>query len=434
MNAYENVKICVASRELTSFEEEFRSFSRIRVHECTARSIAQYSEGRLREKAPNLTGLYQFVSAIKTRSRGVYLWVQIVVDLLITEYRDGNFEDEMWKKFDALPRKLGGKDGLYMHMMRRIRTDYLDEFKRLVQLSLSSPDEWSPLSFDIITLFLAAQGHLKSTNNPALQVKSDDYQLKTWNEWQPRREHLEKRLKSRCNGLLEGTDPVQFIHQTAKQFFLRKYLWDQIFRKDLGFTCEIEIQLAAMSGLVRRLKCCREAVVIYEIGSPIADNDPWRGAEVPQRSRSLFTDIFNLACSLDSSCSKDIHKRSYIGLLDELDEIGEDLTRELRTSRSESSISWPDIYWRRRESLDFWNEQDLYLGNMTFLDCAMLHGLCTYTEEKFRDRTPSEFQLANALFRATRRQNLELRKIAANWIGARYSTLEPSPTTVQLLF
>ncbi|KEF52071.1 uncharacterized protein A1O9_12061, partial [Exophiala aquamarina CBS 119918] len=129
-----NVKVCISSRELGMFEQGFRNFPRLQVHEHTANSIAQYCEVRLTEEASYLMDRPDFVFSITEKSRGVFLWVRIVVDMLVKGSADGDSKEELMNSLNILPARLGGEDGLYMHMMRTIDRKYLSEAKRLFQL------------------------------------------------------------------------------------------------------------------------------------------------------------------------------------------------------------------------------------------------------------------------------------------------------------
>ncbi|OTA67284.1 hypothetical protein K449DRAFT_345727, partial [Hypoxylon sp. EC38] len=259
-----NVKICLSSRELNVFEQEFRDFPRISVHKHTTQSIARYCSGRLTEKTPDLIDLPEFVSTITKRSCGVFLWVRLIVDMLVDGYTDGNSKEELIKTLNGLPQRLGGKDGLYSLMMRNIKHEYLPESKRLFQLALRWSQTHSDHSHDqpdIITLFRAEQGHYEKGSDAKLRAEGEKYEPKTWEKLEPTWEELSRRLKSRCAGLLEQTRPVEFMHQTAKQFLSRKYIWDEMFQTSVGFATASDIELAIMNGCIRRLKCCAEAII-----------------------------------------------------------------------------------------------------------------------------------------------------------------------------
>jgi hypothetical protein len=114
---------------------------------------------------------------------------------------------------------------------------------------------------DIITLFLAEEGHRETGGNGGLRAKREKFAPETWDGLRPRWTERERRLKSRCGGLLEGCEGVQFMHQTAKEFMSREYIWNAIFPRSNGFVSTAAKNLAILSGLIRRLKCCREVTL-----------------------------------------------------------------------------------------------------------------------------------------------------------------------------
>jgi hypothetical protein len=130
-----------------------------------------------------------------------------------------------------LPKRLGGKDGLYMRMLDM--SPSRDEAIHLFQLSLYHT---SPPDLDI--LFYAADGLCEevysikdvfgdtksSTDTPIpkpLRAVKQEIKFQTSEQLKRNFDQMERRLKSRCMGLLEVTRPsgrVQFMHQTAKEF------------------------------------------------------------------------------------------------------------------------------------------------------------------------------------------------------------------------
>ena len=403
-----NVKVCLASRELVVFEQEFRNFPRLQVHEHTAESIAQFCEGRLAEEAPDLMDRSDFVSSITGKSRGVFLWVRLIVDMLINGNADGNSKEELMKTLDSLPRRLGGKDGLYMHMMQCIERKYLPESKRLFQLIMGWVNFPPNASYpDIITLFLAEQGHLEANSEQELRVRNDQVLLKSWEESRPLWTDLQRRLKSRCGGLLEGTEKVQFMHQTAKEFMSRNYLWDKIFHNSAGFIGGSDLNLAILSGLVRRLKCCREAAFTSDSLKDLEVFN-YRNLEIPSRGCELLCSALDCARKLSESCD---HFDHYIGLLDELDNAGGQLTRDWKYGlpnsfrRSDTAnASWVEFFLESREK---------FVSNLkprSFLELAILWNLFPYAEAKIRGKGVPRSQLQSLLLRATRFLHMDWRR------------------------
>ncbi|KAI0813459.1 hypothetical protein GGR55DRAFT_677101 [Xylaria sp. FL0064] len=401
-----NVKVCFSGRELAIFEHEFRSFPRIMVHIHTAESIAKYCENRLTKEAPDLEDLSRFTSEIVEKSSGVFLWVRLVVDLLVDGHVNGDYTQELWKEMEKLPPRLGGRDGLYMHMMRNVDPKHLQESKRLFQLVIRHSEGPFPFRIDIINLFLAEQGHLQDDSTQELRVSRDEYELKNWDQWQDERNRLQRRLKSRCGLLLEGDEDVQFMHQTAKQFISRPYLWPKTFRNATGFTTQIETSLALMNGLIRRLKRCSEAVVTFGNVStdieaistaPVKNlneneksltNDPDRNIQVNELGYVILRQIILSARDFGKE-SISAGNLSYITkLLDELNCVGERLTCGLRDSKVAVYSCWTDVYFDYEPRAE------------TFLDFATLYRLNYYVKAKLQGRKFSDEELSHLLFRA----------------------------------
>ncbi|GAB1316550.1 hypothetical protein MFIFM68171_06760 [Madurella fahalii] len=256
-SSHQDLKICTSSRELVVFEQLLNQFNSVRVHEHTALAISKYCQGRLADEAPDLSNHWVFAEVITKKSREVFLWVRLVTDLLIRGNTDGNSKDELWKVLDGLPAKLGGKKGLYMRMLEMIDQAYLLESRQLFELILrwSLGQERSP-DLDIFTLFLAQEGHIKQGGKRDLLAADDEFLNQTWEDLRPRWMSYQNRLKSRCAGLVEGVFNVRFMHQTAKEFISRPAVWNNFFRGSVGFTSVLDMDLALLSGVIRRLKCC----------------------------------------------------------------------------------------------------------------------------------------------------------------------------------
>jgi len=332
--------------------------------------------------------------------------------MLVNGNADGNSKDELLKTLDKLPPRLGGKDGLYMRMMQNIKREYLPESKRLFQLVMRWGEADMVGFLDIITLFLAEPGHLEADSEQELRARNDRVLLKSWDEWRPRLTDLEHRLQSRCCGLLEGTENVQFMHQTAKEFMSRNYLWDKIFPNTAGFVGKSGLDLAMLSGLVRRLKCCGEAAFKPDglhnqrEQDPEVLSDPFKNLEIPSRGFDLLYSALHCAHLLESCDRVD----QYVALLDELDSAGDQLTRDWKDGLAESfrrspvaNASWVEFFIM----LDFPDSPEwpklADLEPKSFLELANLENFFPYVEAKIRGKDFPRPQLQSLLLQATRR-------------------------------
>ncbi|KAK0743823.1 hypothetical protein B0T18DRAFT_469409 [Schizothecium vesticola] len=348
INARPNAKICLSSRELGVFEQKFRSVPRIEVHHYTAAPIKEYCEGRLVQDAPGLSDSDRanFVSLITEKSRGVFLWVRLVVNMLIDGSAAGDTLGELLKTLESLPVRLGGRNGLYMRMMQNVQPRHLPEAARLFQLVRYWDSTNLQGHLDIITLFAAQEGHLE-TDGGGLRVQKDKIAPKVWEDLRGRWTGLQQRLKSRCGGLLEGTEDVQFMHQTAKEFVSRAYLWDHIFSKHRGFVTDSEKKLAILSGLIRRLKCCGEAALVARVIQSSEQSLPI--------IESHSTDSMTTVCTMLSNCFSVARRLesvedtidNYEQLMDELLITGDYLTRPQGTDSDTTAQpcgKWIEIF------------------------------------------------------------------------------------------
>ena len=201
------------------------------------------------------------------------------------------------------------------------------------------------------------------------------------------------------------------MHQTAKEFMSRSYLWDKIFHSSAGFVGGSDLNLAMLSGLVRRLKCCGEAAFKSDSlqdpevlnGPPGLDDDPYRKLKAPSRGCELLSSAVTYAKTLSKSCDRFDH---YVGLLDELDNAGSQLIKDWKDGLPESfrrshtpNASWVEFFLRLSR------HQTQNLGDLklkSFLELAVLESLFPYVEAKIRGRGIPRPQLQSLLLRATR--------------------------------
>jgi hypothetical protein len=233
-----NVKICVASRELAPFEAAFATTPRLRIHEFTKADIHNYVYSRLmgegREHFYDADEMKEIADTVVKHAEGVFLWVRLVVEELRKGQDDGDRIEDLRAKLMKLPKTLGGRDGLYMRMVDM--SPSRDEAIKLFQLVLYHR---TPPDLDV--LFDAADDLYESDNSimdffndqkslgRSAEIQNDrplravKQEVKFFTIEQTKRnlDQLERRLKSRCMGLLEITrtsTKVIFMHATAKEF------------------------------------------------------------------------------------------------------------------------------------------------------------------------------------------------------------------------
>lgn len=428
-NDRSNAKICLSSRELGVFEQRFSSLPRLEVHHYTSGPIEQYCEGRLAKQAPSLGDRSSFVSSITTKSRGVFLWVRLVVDMLVDGTADGDLAPELWKTLENLPGRLGGRNGLYMRMMQNVKESHLPEAERLFQLVMHWEFINQKGNMDIITLFSAQEGHLETDGE--LKAKKDKFAPETWEGLRPRWAELERRLKSRCGGLLEVSEGVQFMHHTAKEFMSRAYLWDFLFPKSNGFVSGAAKNLAILSGLIRRLKCCGEVTLeAQEIQSAEESHRILRqirnsnAAASPQITYSLLHNAILVALYAQRDpVSQNIDDSGR--LVDELDATVNYLASpQITEITAWPCRTWVDIFFVRHSkdsALVEWRPTSL-------LELMLGLNVHLYVAAKLKRKGIPQRQLQNLLWVACRTFYLQ-------WRGQNFGLVgRPSPQVVEVLF
>ncbi|KAK7946085.1 uncharacterized protein PG986_010406 [Apiospora aurea] len=157
------VKICVTSRELSSFEDHFCDKLRIRVQEHTAAGIIHYCRMRLEQQTRgriNSTALDELSKEVSDKTEGVFLWVRIVVDRIVYDNGRGKDAHQLRTRVQSLPEKLGRKDGLYWHMIQQIPGDELQHASRMLYIMVESKSDGradGSRCVDLFQLHCAAQ-------------------------------------------------------------------------------------------------------------------------------------------------------------------------------------------------------------------------------------------------------------------------------------
>ncbi|MCJ1385019.1 hypothetical protein MMC17_008137 [Xylographa soralifera] len=221
-------KICLASRPWPVFTSSFSNCSGFVIHDHTRDDIHIYTNRKLREATMGLSvpqknkvypqKLHDISEQVTDRARGVFIWVRLVVNELSKGLRDGTPLSVLEQKLSEMPSEL--KD-LYIHTLRRIEGEYLQETMIMLQLALCS---FSPLP---LGTFLACSSYARWKREHEFETKDT----------------MIRHLASRSGGLLEvfsapslpaerdidtvsiasilsseSHSRVQFIHQTVKDF------------------------------------------------------------------------------------------------------------------------------------------------------------------------------------------------------------------------
>ncbi|KAE8453313.1 hypothetical protein EG329_011380 [Mollisiaceae sp. DMI_Dod_QoI] len=231
------LKICCSSRPWNVFRDAFSDLVGCKVHEHTKEDIRRYIDGRFKSNT-RMSGMMvreghsvndtiqTLKHGLSTRAEGVFVWVRLVLDELLKACTDGSMPEELIQTLSSIPDDL---DKSYQRLIDRIPLDYKFESYIMIEIVLRSEDPFGLR--DLGLAFLCALS--SSPADAAKRLPSDPYS----------EEFLiatRRRLQSRCGGILEVLEDttVQFMHQTAKEFFSRPGSVEAILQHDARLSQE----------------------------------------------------------------------------------------------------------------------------------------------------------------------------------------------------
>ena len=262
-----NVKFCLASRSYPAFANAFGFCPGLLVHEHTRDDVQWYARQQIassiqcRDIDQDISAMHQLAVEITQRANGVFIWVRIVVEELIERFVDGCTTSQLRDILSAIPGEL---EDLYRRTLSKVKPEYELESYVMTQIVLHAKNPQTLKS-------------LLEATDVALQRKIEPMSRAT----------MERRLGSRCGGLLEETrttDEIQFLHQTVKTFFTHRHHATSMFRHSEDSPAE--------DGSYYMLKYC-----IY-----VATRLP--SAELKERSATLEYLFFYAAESLTAPISE----------------------------------------------------------------------------------------------------------------------------------
>ena len=217
-----SVKLCVSSRPHLIFKDAFERFALLQLHHLTRNDIDRHIQDKLvgtqtflALKHRDGAGCAQLAQDIVEKAQGVFLWVSLVVRDLSTCLCNGDGIFDLRRKLEAIPSDL---HKYFASMMHQLDDFYLEQAYELFQVATSAE---TPLS--LLTYSYIHQGHEDGQLAPRKNVLIE-------NEVSDRCQNMERRLMSRCKGLLEVyhtptehflfRDRVDFLHRTVRDFLL----------------------------------------------------------------------------------------------------------------------------------------------------------------------------------------------------------------------
>ncbi|KAH6646051.1 hypothetical protein BKA67DRAFT_583055 [Truncatella angustata] len=363
----DSYKICVASRELPVFEEAFCEVPRLRVHQHSKEAITQICATRFELEVSGLSHITRDLCVdIASRSHGDVLWARLVADMLVSHESLRTIKQTL----DSLPARLGGPDGLYMRMIENLHPkDQSAAFRifRLVIRSIQPPC--------LITLAFAEEGHLLDS------TFHDKCQSLTGRDLTTISADMKNRLKTACAGLLEADAAPQefgqrvvFMHQTAKEFAVRRDVWAKVRHEPFDDTA---VDFCLLSGCITHLKC-------FDALQPICI---WPSVGLNTETWLLVANALRYAARIDGETT---NRHAYLDLIDELDEAAQKawVTGLIKHEPLFDDPDWSEkecpalcrMHWAGFEPMDTGKSP----MRPDLLSLAVQAGLANYVAEKLR--------------------------------------------------
>ena len=257
-------KLCVSSRPWNTFRDYLGHCPMLRVQDLIHEDIERYAKGML-EAHPRFGRLCttessrapKLIREISSRADGVFLWVFLVVRSLKEGLSNGDRLFDLLNRIDKLPRDL---EEYFAHILNGVDDFYFHQATEFFRLALEGEE----------ALLLHTYSYLHE-EDPNFGLNAYDRTPSTIEGTSSRLEEAERRINSRCKGLLEvfdDRDPGQlrpyhgepqnflrvgFLHRSVRDFFNTPSVAVKFVAKDTPQRCFyrtiLQIIIAQIKGL-----------------------------------------------------------------------------------------------------------------------------------------------------------------------------------------
>ncbi|KAK6070516.1 aflatoxin b1 aldehyde reductase member 2 [Seiridium cupressi] len=222
-----SVKVCVASRPWVVFEEALNNRPSLRLEDLTFNDIREYVMSRLGADS-NFSLLMrrefhfadELVGQIVRKAGGVFLWVNLVVSSLLDGMKYGDRATDLQRRLDSLPPDL---EDLYDRILDNLDPFYFEHATQYFRIMAACSQPPTAILFTYADEEdpTFALGPIET--NPA------------YTEVELRVDAMQRRLNSRCKGLIEigRKSPHSFIYTPQTVQYLHKTVKDYIERPDI---------------------------------------------------------------------------------------------------------------------------------------------------------------------------------------------------------
>ena len=202
------IKVCASSRPEEIFRQGFANCPHIRLQDLNYPDILKATSDRLtpalstRFRGSGSYSMYgsrwyanELIRNLTEKSQGIFLWAELMTKDIITGARNADTFSELEERLDRTPDTI---DGLYMHMLQRLDRSYVREaaiyFNHIMEYDEGRiSDDRSPTLLHFACNEESAWAHIGKRST--IYFSTLDFQENCRN--------LEKRILSRCAGLVE---------------------------------------------------------------------------------------------------------------------------------------------------------------------------------------------------------------------------------------
>ncbi|CAN9221747.1 unnamed protein product [Alternaria alternata] len=266
-----HVKLVVSSRPLNACLDALAGCPNLRLQELTRPDMEKFVQGELSSNRLMARMMKQFpkrapklIIDLLNKAEGAFLWVKLVVRLLVDGLENGDTLEELHAKLTLLPFDL--RD-LYRNMFGKMRIEYQKQAAVIFQLL----HQWrhSILDQNLPGLVLSYAMY------PSTAVFEAPVALMTGEAFNWTMSTLDKRIRSRCCGLLElryndntlagwpgvmnidnlitiadgDRGVVTYLHRTVAEFIAASEVWQEVceLTNDMAFDCNSSLASACLS-------------------------------------------------------------------------------------------------------------------------------------------------------------------------------------------
>ncbi|KAI1778565.1 hypothetical protein F4818DRAFT_304526 [Hypoxylon cercidicola] len=208
------IKVCFSSRPWGIFLKNFKGHAGFRMQDFTQVDIRDYCLGSLAEENLSSIALEALVPYLVSRSRGVFLWVKLVVkDLAKAAGVSRMSKTELETLLGSYPTEL---DSYYVEIIERIPRIHRWRAYAMLEIAVRSDDILSPKDF---MFAVNSSGFRTYQEINDLRQRLHNHAMEAWAAF------VSLQSKMYCGGLIEvlfGTEGyyIQVLHQTVEDFVM----------------------------------------------------------------------------------------------------------------------------------------------------------------------------------------------------------------------